>query len=134
VVDATNCYADGSPRPLGAGPRPRAGFQPCAREDLDPGRGWAHIHNGVARLCVEVHRAPLGAYSPDVALHRGEQRHTAGAQGWVCARRGVAGACDREVEPRLIFPRLCHPSSALPTNLYGSGHEDIAAGGDAFDG
>jgi hypothetical protein len=122
------------PHQLGAGPRIEAGFQPCAGQDPDPGRERAHIHDGAARLCVKVYHTPPGAYLPGVALHQGERRHVAGARQWVHARRGCTGACDGEVEPRSVFPRLRHPSSVLPATLHRPGRKDVAAGGDAFDG
>jgi hypothetical protein len=80
AVDAADCRADGPPRRLGAGPRPGAGLQPRAGQDPDPGRERAHTHDGAARLRVEAHRAPPGAYPPGMALHRGERRHATGAQ------------------------------------------------------
>jgi hypothetical protein len=80
AVDAADCCVDGPPFRLGAGPRPGADLQPHVEQDLDPVRDPAHIHDGVARLCVEAHRAPLGAYPPNMALHRGERRHMAGAR------------------------------------------------------
>jgi hypothetical protein len=52
------------PRRLGVGPWPGVSFQPYVGEDSDPGRGRAHFHDGAARLCVEAHRTPSGAYQP----------------------------------------------------------------------
>jgi hypothetical protein len=51
--------------------RPRTSLQPCAGQDLDPGRERAHTHDGATRLRVKAHRAPPGAYPPGMALHRG---------------------------------------------------------------